>query len=306
MSGIAEIFDGQDGYLFLTGGAHAVADFLSGRRVPAPVGVAAFCKRRGLPFATWIFPEKLYCLPDLGPLQSLYLSAYCAAMDAATAADVHYPVAALDGRPGCFLQTDTHCSPLGNAVVVGQVLERLVPGAGLALRRAARAAMTERRKVSGDLCSKLTPPRRETVTDLDPPRPHRIGSNGIVGNQGAMFLVDSPESNTDQTLLIFGDSFFRVLLSHLAVHFRRIVFCRSPYFHAELVDVVAPSTIICGMAEWYLSECLPDADRPHFLAIGSLRGKRAAPDAVFSELFAQFINQRGLLAPATLPGIQAG
>lgn len=316
----AEIIEGRDGYLFLTGGAHAVADFLSGRRQPAPASVAAFvanqqaraafCRARGLPFTTWIFPEKLYCLrdlvPELGPLNSLYQSAYRPAMDDATAADVQYPVAALDARPRCFLMTDTHYSPLGDAMVAGQVLERLAPGAGLALRRAARAAMTERRKVTGDLGSKFTPPRRETVSDLDPLRPHRIGSNGIIGNLGAMYLVDSPEAAADQTLLIFGDSFFRVLLPHLAVHYRRIVFCRSPYFHAEMVDAVAPSAILCGMAERYLAECLPDDQRPHFLAIGALRGKRAAPDAVYAELFGRYIDQRGLLSPAVMAGVGAG
>ncbi|MGL6211148.1 MAG: hypothetical protein ACRC14_15110, partial [Paracoccaceae bacterium] len=311
-------YEGRDGYLFLTGGAHAVADYLSGRRQPTPASVAAFvanqqarvafCKAHGLPFATWIFPEKLYCLrdlvPELGPLQSLYLTAYRPAMDDAAAADVLYPVAALDARPRCFLQTDTHYAPLGDAMVAGQVLDRLSPGAGLALRRAARAAMTVKRKLTGDLGTKLTPPRREVINDLEPLRPHRTGSIGIVGNLGAMFLVDSPESTTDQTLLIFGDSFFRVLLPLLAVHFRRIVFCRSPSFHAEMVDAVAPSAILCGMAERYLAECRPDADRPHFMAIGALRGKRAAPDAVFSELFGQFIDQRKLLSPAVLKGVQ--
>ena len=121
-----------------------------------------------------------------------------------------------------------------------------------------------------------------------------------------MFLVDSPQSTTDQTLLIFGDSFFRLLVPHLAVHYRRVVLCRSPFFHAELVDAVAPSAILCGMAERYLSECLPDGQRPHFLAIGLLRGKRAAPDAVFAELFGRFIDQRGLVSPPVMAGIEGG
>lgn len=312
------IIEGRDGYLFLTGGAHAVADFLSGRRQPAPASIVAFvanlrarrafCKARDLPFATWIFPEKLYCLrdlvPELGTIQSLYLTAYRPAMDDATAAIVSYPIEALDGRPRCFLMTDTHYSPLGDMIMAGQVLERLAPGAGQALRRAARMAATDRRKVAGDLGSKLTPPRRETVKELEPLRPHRIGSNGIVGNQGAMFLVDSPESTTDQTLLIFGDSFFRLLLPHLAVHYRRIVLCRSSYFHAEIVEAVAPAAILCGMAERYLSECASDDGRPHFLSIGLLRQKRSTPDTVFAELFERYFDQRGLLSPPVMVGKQ--
>jgi hypothetical protein len=107
-------------------------------------------------------------------------------------------------------------------------------------------------------------------------------------------LTESPDSKTDKTLLIFGDSFFRVMLNQLAWGFRRVVFCRSAYFHSELVDAVKPDVIFGGAAERYLADVAPDDVRPHFLAYTLLAGRKMAPEPGFAELFAKFFDQASL------------
>lgn len=308
------IHEASNGFLFLTGGAHDVLEFLSGKRQPTPDSVAhfaanaarrqTFCTDRGIAFSTWVFPEKLYCLrhlvPELGPLRSVYQTFYQPSLSPEAASAVHYPVDVLDGRDACFMGTDTHYALRGDVAITTRIYETVAPGAGAAFRRELRAAPQVRRKVAGDLGAKYDPPRRETLHEVEPLRPYKVGGNGIVGNMGAMFLVESPDSDTDQTLLIFGDSFFRILLPYLAVRYRRIVFCRSPFFHAEVVSAVAPSVIFCGMAERYLSDCQLDAVRPHFLSIGLLRGRPSRPDGDYAELYGRFFDQSRLLQPAVL------
>ncbi len=203
--------------------------------------------------------------------------------------------AASDGQDACFLRTDTHYSDTGVIAVTHAILHRLDPAAADAYRAEATAALTEGKPVAGDLGRKFDPPRKEPVTLLPPLKPVTIRTNGLQRNNGVLSLVDSPEAETGQTLMIFGDSFFRQLLPQLAWRFRRIVFCRSAFFHAELVRAVNPQVIMGGAAERYLAACLPDASRPHFFAIPLIGNRKMQPQDGFAELFQTFFDQSKLI-----------
>ncbi|ODT60532.1 MULTISPECIES: hypothetical protein [Paracoccus] len=112
--------------------------------------------------------------------------------------------------------------------------------------------------------------------------------------RGARPLVVSPNADNDRTLLIFGDSFFRMLLPDLSRYWRRIVFCRTQFFHAEMVAAVAPDDILVGLAERYFASTRPDAERPHFLAYPLMLGRAMAPDPDFPALWDQLIDRRRL------------
>ncbi|WP_386260645.1 methyltransferase domain-containing protein [Sulfitobacter aestuariivivens] len=144
---------------------------------------------------------------------------------------------------------------------------------------------------SGDLGRKFTPPVTEPRERLrGAVMRKRIGSNGMKGgNNGILILLESPDALTDKTLLIFGDSFFRQLLHHLCFFYRRVIFCRTRFFHYEMVDAFQPDHIFCGVAERYLSDVLPDDERPHFLAYPLVLGRAIEPDPLFPALWQKFV-----------------
>lgn len=305
-----DIYRSGDGYLFLTGGHHQVADYMSGRARPTPASVAAFfanqaarrdwCRAAGIQYSMWIFPDKLHALreqvPELGSLRSLYLSRYREDPGWAEDMPVFYPDDIFDRQTRLFTVGDTHYAPRGEIEVTTRILDTVKRGLGAEFRAEALAAMTGRRKQVGDLGKKLPEPLVEKVKCLKAPlRPFQQVKNGIPGNNGTLILIDSPEARIDRTLLIFGDSFFRVMLEHLAWAFRRIVFCRTPFFHYELVRAVRPDVILGGAAERYMADCQPDASRPHFLSYSLLAGRPMKPERGFDELFARYFDQSELI-----------
>ncbi|NUB46520.1 hypothetical protein GEU84_019175 [Fertoebacter nigrum] len=304
-----KIFETDDGFLFLTGGDHDVGAYFTGSKRPDAASVTAFfgnlqdrasyCRDAGIDFSMWIFPDKVHALRaklrELGDFGSLYLDRYQASPLWSATAPVIYPLAAVDGQDACFLRTDTHYSDTGAIAITHAILQRLDLPAADAYRAEAMAALTEGKAQAGDLGRKFDPPRKEKIRELPPLKPVTIRTNGLQRNNGVLSLVDSPEAETDQTLLIFGDSFFRQLLPQLAWRFRRIVFCRSAFFHYELVRAVGPQVIMAGAAERYLAACLPDAARPHFLAIPLIGNRKMQPQDGFAELFQTFFDQSKLI-----------
>jgi len=304
-----KIFESDDGFLFLTGGDHDVGAYLTGRKRPDAASVqifftnmherARYCRDAGIDFSMWVFPDKLHALRgklrSLGDFGSLYLSQYQTSPHWSAAAPVVYPLAPIDGQGACFLRTDTHYSDTGVIAITHAILQRLDPAAADVYRAGALAALTEGKPAAGDLGRKFDPPRKERLTVLPALKPVTIRTNGLQRNNGVLSLVDSPEAETDQTLMIFGDSFFRQLLPQLAWRFRRIVFCRSAFFHAELVHAVNPQVIMGGAAERYLAACQPDASRPHFFAIPLIGNRKMQPQDGFAELFQTFFDQSKLI-----------
>lgn len=305
-----DIYESGDGYLFLTGGHHEVAAYMLGTKQPSAASRSTFvenqrqradwCAAQGIAYDMWVFPDKLYVLrdkvPELGDLRSLFLHRYRADPGWIPDLPVQYPAERLERQPRFMTIGDTHYSPRGEIELTSLILERLEPGQGEAFRREAGAALTGQSSYLGDLGRKLAEPRRETLKVLEAPlvRFTQV-KNGVPGNTGTLILIDSPEARSDRTLLIFGDSFFRVMLHHLAWGFRRIVFCRTQYFHQEIARSLRPQVILGGMAERYLAECLPDGARPHFLSYALLAGREMKPEPGFAELFAGFFDQRALL-----------
>jgi hypothetical protein len=304
IDGAAAILAGAEGHLFLTGGYHDVRDYFTGIRTPTPQSVAAFaqnaaarqqlCARARVDYASIVFPEKLAALSALVdfPVRSLLRDVYAPATDAS--ALPLYPIRQL-AEPKYWKQTDTHLAHGGTL----RVLELLLAERFAAEWPGFRAHLRDNIRVhgfSGDLGRKLTPPQREKTKSYDAPDTVGIESNGVKGaNDGVMFIVRNPASVSDRRLLIFGDSFFRMILPQLAYFFRDIVFCRSRFFHAELVDAVAPDTVFVGCAERYLADCVGDDERPHFLAIPLLKGKASSPTPGFAAAFARNVDRARLL-----------
>jgi hypothetical protein len=308
----ADVLEGSDGYLFLVGGRHHTLSLFTGEKGISRASVQAFhdniaareafCRARGITYSACIFPDKIPALRELLPqaprISSLYLREYA---DKAPSADVRqacYPISVLEGRTDRFTRTDTHYSIPGDIAVARHLLERDRPQTLDGLDRALAPFLSERNDFTGDLGRKLSPQRTETTVTLDVARlpAVEIAGNGVeTGNDGLLILHKAPAALTSETLLIFGDSFFRHLMPMLTLVFGKVVFCRTRFFHSEIVDAIAPDVIWTGQAERYLSRCAPDADRPHFLSYPLVRGKTLSPDPGLAALWDEMIDQRKLL-----------
>lgn len=213
-------------------------------------------------------------------------------------ASVYYPLDLIDGFDERQCRSDTHYSPLGNLYLGAKVAEIMLGIRDDAELSQIHGLSTEEKGYVGDLGMQCCPHVSETR--LRPPQPRGIqtASNGLqAGNYGIIQLVVSPNSKTDRKLLIFGDSFFRSMLSELSRYWRSIVFLRTPFFHHEMVSAAAPDDILCGMAERYFLSTRPDAERPHFLSYPLMLGRGIAPDQGFAELWDNLIDRHALATP---------
>ncbi len=303
------VHEGRDGYLFLSGGQHSVFSYFTGNRAPQAdspkvfwanfVSRAAWCADAGIGWRHVIFPEKCVVLRDLlAPamdISSLFLRYY--APLAPELAPVLYPLQVLTQDDGSCARTDTHYSARGNILVTSAIVQDLFPEAQAEFLSYSLALLQPREIDSSDLGRKLVPPRSEVVDCLTKRIvPFKMGSNGISdGNDGMIVLIESRAARSDKTLLIFGDSFFRAILPMLAVFYRRIVFCRSRFFHSEIIRAIRPDQIFTGQAERYLTRIVADSDRPHFLSYPYIKGHAMTPDETFCALWPRLVATEGLL-----------
>lgn len=296
------------GDLVLTGGNNAVLHLMSAKGRPAEGAVAVFwdniaararyCAARGIAFSTWVFPDKLTVFAEdpafagLG-IASLYQRHY-QSVNSAARGHVHH-LGDVITLPDDYQQTDTHLSAAGMRNAVLAMARSLdLPGRDAFAEKVA-ATWKHEAAHCGGLGGMFTPP--VTGRALLPVRvtKYRHGFNGMAaGHYGIIDLFCTPESVTDKTLLVFGDSFFRQNLVYLSFFFRRIVFLRSHFFHEEMVAAVNPDVIFCGLAERFLSKVTSDDARSHFLAFPFASGRALNPSPLFSVLWSEMIDGRHL------------
>jgi hypothetical protein len=299
------LYVGRDDYIFLRGGMHGVFSYFTGVKSPDRKSPRIFrnnaeartdfCAKTGRRFRMVIFPEKCVVLREKIDLpeqfSSLYERCYGPVMAGSRAEDnILYPVEALRENPAAMSRTDTHYAAPGVLGVTEALLADLFPEEIETGMTMLRALLTESTAFFGDLGRKFADPVGETQLVMKGQAvPNTMASNGLQGNDGLMFLVSSPQALSDKTVLVFGDSFFRQLLQTLPVFYRRVVFCRSRYFHYEMVKAVKPDDIFCGLAERYLSRCSPDTKRPHFLSYPLALGRAIEPEPDFPALWDEMI-----------------
>lgn len=303
---------GRDGYLFLSGGHHGVFSYFTGDHDPTPgspevflanmEGRAKYYDHTDRVFRMVVFPEKCVALQSKvmidADFTSLYERCYADLIKGSTFADrMRYPLLQLNEKTAAFSLTDTHYAALGNLAVTRSIVADLFPGSAEAGFATIEGRICKKTQVCGDLGRKFDPPYIEDTLGMNGrPVPVTMASNGVKGgNDGICVLVSSPEALSDKTLLIYGDSFFRQILPMLAVFYRRIIFCRTRFFHYEMIEGFKPDHVFCGLAERYLSGCLPDSARPNFLSYPFLLGRPTAPDPDFPALWKDFVEREALI-----------
>lgn len=284
---------------FLIGGNHSVLDYITGKKQPTAASLQNFknnissrsyiAKLCHCKYLHVIFPDKQSVLQSefpikntvrLGDIYNKTLS------DSPVRDSLLYPTAKLEtsGRFDCYQQLDTHLSDYGSFLVLEEILSKLGENADNALQDL-KSQIIVKKKTTGDLGGKFNPKLVQESTHLRTNWNHRHFSSGGTFNNGQIDLYLSPDAPIKKKILIFGDSFYRLMLRHFSKVFSEIVFLRTPYLHAEMVQLIKPDIILTGNAERYLADVTSDVNAPAFQIFSYAHHSQVKPTPLFVHAF---------------------
>lgn len=289
----------KNGISFLIGGNHSVLDYITERATPSiesfdnfKLNIARRAYLSNLAKCQYlhvIFPDKQSVLSAEFPIKTA-----CRLGDKyiehispdGLGKFVLYPANLIKDALGqqSYERHDTHLSDSGSLVVLSKILDALGIKVSQSLK-VIHECINLKRKSTGDLGNRFSPPLTQETLALNPNWNHsKFGSNGL-SNNGQIDIYFSPDSTTDKKVLIFGDSFFRLMLPQLSKIFRQVVFLRTPYFHAEMVELVRPDVVLTGNAERYLANVSSDLNAPAFQMYAYTHNSNSKPSSLFLNAF---------------------
>ncbi len=300
-----DVAEGADGNLFLTRGRHNVFALATGEVRPPERSIKTFadniaereqhCSRSGVAYRHVIFPDKQtvlrHSLPEI-TIQGLG-EVYLRDVRGESVLYLEPQLTEAAQTSPVFLALDTHMSDLGNVVAVCAIVDALRPGLGAQSVERLRGRLLREVDYVGDLGGKLDPVRTATKTILRPDWPvRRFTNNYGGGNDGIIDIFLSPDSVTDDRLVLFGDSFARSCLMIFSAFYREILFVRTRFFHPEIVELAAPDVVLTQNVERYLANVAADDRRPHALLYPGLNGNTCEPDPGFTAALDAFLAHR--------------
>lgn len=266
----------RDGVAYLAGGNHSVLKYASGELAPPAVSFKNFsenlaarkfhCESRGIPYLHVVFPDKQSVMEEDFPIKPVVKlgDVYRKKADAIVEDILVYPVSMLAGMQGeSFYPLDTHLTDAGSLVVLETLLKRLDIVCDEIVAKI-RQRICRPVFWSGDLGSKLAASPKQSGMLLEPDWRLEIFNSPGKSNDGSIDILISPDAMLDKTLLLFGDSFFRMMLKHFSAVFSRVICLRTRYFHPEMVELIRPDYVMTGNAERYLSFVSSDSNANAF------------------------------------------
>jgi hypothetical protein len=279
----SEVLITTSGVAFLVGGNHEPLKHATGELRPSVGSLRSFSENiesrashteaRGIPYAHVVFPDKQSVLVDEFPFEPVVRlgGIYHDHASSVAAAHIIYPAADLQAVDGSCMPLDSHLSDTGSWVVLRHMLEAVGVDAPAALTAIERR-ITRPRRWPGDLGGKLKPQLFQEVLHLDPDWEFTELNSGGGFNDGMIDILFSPDAPVDRTVLLFGDSFFRMMLKHLSGVFTRVICLRTRFYHREMVELIEPDIVFTGNAERYLSHVDSDDEATPFMLYRPVRG----------------------------------
>lgn len=265
----------SNGIAFLVEGNHSVLKYATGALKPTEQSLKNFsdniysrsqmASQIFAPYAHVIFPDKQSVLDKEFPFKPVhrlgdeYLNATCST----TRKHVIYPRQALTDAGGAFWPLDTHLTDYGSLVVLRSMLEVVGVHADKTLAHIEKQ-INKPVNWSGDLGNKLKPPLKQNGILLNPDWEVTVLRNNIGFNDGLIDVLLNPHAMYDYTVLLFGDSFFRMMLQHLSAVFARVICLRTRFMHPEILALIRPDFVFTGNAERYLSHVVSDTEAHAF------------------------------------------
>jgi hypothetical protein len=290
-----DVAEADDGNLFLTRGRHDVFAHATGQAPIRDEVLENFrlntasrrqsCQRLGAEYRHVILPDKQTVLrdrlPDMG-IQGLGV-AFAERADDPAVLYLADPLRQLSAEQEVFLLLDTHMTDLGSALASAMIVDSLWPGLGTSHLDTLARCVRRPVEYSGDLGSKIDPPRTAMQHKLVLEWPvRRFSNNFLAGNDGIMDVHVSQRAVTENRLLLFGDSFGRHCLAALSLFFREILFIRTRFFHPEIVAQAEPDVVLTQNVERYLISTPNDVLRPNVLLYPELAGRPHDPPVEFA------------------------
>lgn len=286
-----EVVSGKDSVLFLTGSVHKIIDHMTGKISIPEYSLVNFhknlesrkkyCDDRGINYRHVIYPDKISVMRSFFPIKELvtYSDRY----------RPYYNESVLDLQDHIpdenkyFFETDTHLNFEGKVETSLVILKEFFDLDEGAVRNVFSTFKGEQQEMVGDLGGKLDPVRKEVRYEIKTSFLKRY-HNQVGGNDGFAVICLNKEKLKERgarRLLIFGDSFCERTLQFLSYMYSEILFCRSRYFHEEIVDMFKPDDVISESAERYFSGVRLDELSPRFNLIYGLKSSGFSKDEQF-------------------------
>lgn len=268
---------GKEGWLFLWGGEHGQFKYLMGERIEQGA-VSNFVSNIGsrlelcnfidTPYLHVVFPSKPAIMTEYLPdkiaakVKGIYRRHFADRVDAAGLGDIsvyldHY-FSSLKSKHQIYRPLDTHMTSVGAAFAANYIIEKL----GWS-HESMEYTKPVASKVGGDLADMLgLADRRDEDVLIVKSKHYRSWDNlsTLPGNTGNIVVTFNPDSASDKTLLVIGDSFSEQCLPYLGTFFRNITYIRSPFFQPDALALFAPDAVITSNAERYLRNVEADSE----------------------------------------------
>lgn len=274
----------RDDIAFLIGGNHSVLKLVTGKMKPKPESLDAFrdnirarhalARSIDVPYLHVIFPDKQSVLSEAFPFSPLHRlgDTYMEHVEPDLRPAVLWPADDLKQEATSpFLPLDTHMTDRGSLAVLGMMLKKVGIKEDDTLARIDGRIIRERR-LNGDLGRKFTPPLSHDCVQLDPDWKSEVYRSPGGYNDGMIDILFNKDAPQKKTVLLFGDSFFRMMLMHLSAVFSTVICLRTRFLHREMVTLIQPDVVFTGNAERYLSNVTPDTEANAFMLYPHLRG----------------------------------
>ena len=292
---------GDKGELFLGAGAHNVLKYATGELSVKKESVdnfhsnflarESYCRSNGISFLQMVAPEKYKVMPENFPVEEP--KSFWDSHEQAHNYDhpcFWYGIADLRDNPfgRSYYLTDTHWTAAGMMVACLEAAKKA--GFGETEQETLVNLMLDNtapldKMFYGDLGRKLDPQQGESVNWPRRSRTIEVVENGIGHdytnpvNDGRMVVSVNPGAVSTKTLLIFGDSYLFNALNFIQLAFEKVVFCRTRFFHDEMVTMVQPDLVVCQAAERYTRQVSLDSKAPPFLLLPYVLGRAPTMEA---------------------------
>lgn len=262
--------EGKSGILFLDNDTNASIDQISGKAPLSSHDLGRWqrvirsrqllLEDAGISYAFVVAPAKEAVLDKYLP-EGIILSENRPAIQVVKSPRLHgvvkYPIAALKelGVEG-YGRGDSHWTDLGGLMVFRSIMADFVKKFGICLPDLSDYELTFEEQL-GDLAVHAQHRQTERVMRLEPrEKSYQVVFDNKRPNRGNMLVTENPSAMTG-TVLVFRDSFTKVLIPYFASVFSKCIFVWNPFVDFDLVEQEKPTLVLNIMAERFLP-VIPD------------------------------------------------
>ena len=300
----SEVLEGRNGNLFLIKSVHNILKHITGKIIVDEnfkknfqqniLARAEYCLDRNIQYKHFIYPDKISVLIDDFPIDdTISFSEMYKPFFTGDVVDLKDCLVGEDATK-YFFKTDTHLSFDGKVKTSMEILSYFFNFDSVEIEKKFNSFRGGEKEMLGDLGGKLDPKIYEKRYDIITKFLKRF-NNQVGANDGLVIVClnkDMLRNKEHKKLLIFGDSFCERTLPLLSYFYSEVLFCRSRYFHKEIVEMFEPDHLITESAERYFSSVRLDEEAPRFNLVYGLKGAKYSESTDFYRAYNAVLNPK--------------